>query len=254
MLVKNLLYKTYERKLVAQLKDKQLPKHVGVILDGNRRWASGRGANTKSGHAAGGKKIIEFLQWCDELQIPVRTLWLLSTENLQRDETELANLLEVIEASVTQLSMQQRWRIHLVGAKDAIPQPLAAAVQAAITATATLVDKPIVNVAIAYGGRREVVDAVKSWIELESAKGQSIAQLVDSLSDEQISAHLYTKGQPDPDLVIRTSGEQRLSGFLLWQSTHSEFYFCEAYWPAFRRIDFLRALRAFTQRSRRYGL
>ena len=142
----------------------------------------------------------------------------------------------------------------LTGAKDAIPQPLAAAIDAAITATATLVDKPIVNVAIAYGGRREVVDAVKSWIELESAKGQSIAQLVDSLSDEQISAHLYTKGQPDPDLVIRTSGEQRLSGFLLWQSTHSEFYFCEAYWPAFRRIDFLRALRAFTQRSRRYGL
>jgi short-chain Z-isoprenyl diphosphate synthase len=254
MLVKNLLYKTYEHRLVYQLKGKQLPKHVGVILDGNRRWATGKGENSKSGHSAGARKIIEFLQWCDELEIPVRTLWLLSTENLQRDEVELANLLQVIQSSVTQLAQQQRWRIHLVGAKSAIPEPLASAVESAIAQTKDLTDKPIVNVAIAYGGRREVVDAVKSWIEAESAKGQSVAQLVDSLSDEQISAHLYTKGQPDPDLVIRTSGEQRLSGFLLWQSAHSEFYFCEAYWPAFRRIDFLRALRAFTQRQRRFGL
>lgn len=254
MVLRNLLYKVYERQLAAELKGKQLPKHVGVILDGNRRWATGKGTNSKTGHAAGAKKIVEFLQWCDELEIPVRTLWLLSTENLQRDESELASLLEVIDKSVTQLAAEQRWRINLVGAKSAIPEPLATSVQNAVTATQTLIDKPVVNVAIAYGGRREVVDAVKSWIESESAKGQSISDLVSSLSDAEISAHLYTKGQPDPDLVIRTSGEQRLSGFLLWQSAHSEFYFCEAFWPAFRRIDFLRALRAFTQRQRRFGL
>ena len=254
MLLKNLLYKVYESQLVSELKDKQLPQHVGVILDGNRRWATGKGATSKSGHTAGAKKIIEFLQWCDELNIPVRTLWLLSTENLNRDEIELNNLLAVIESSVTELASQQRWRINLVGAKNSIPEPLATSVQNAVTATAGLIDKPIVNVAIAYGGRREVVDAVKSWLETQTAKGHSINELVASLTDDEISAHLYTKGQPDPDLVIRTSGEQRLSGFLLWQSAHSEFYFCEAYWPAFRRIDFLRALRAFTQRQRRYGL
>ncbi|MFZ9283610.1 MAG: isoprenyl transferase [Candidatus Nanopelagicales bacterium] len=253
-MLRNLLYRVYEHQLLTELKGKKLPQHVGVILDGNRRWATGKGSNSKTGHAAGAKKILEFLQWCDELDIPVRTLWLLSTENLQRDEAELKNLLDVIEQSVTELANQQRWRINLVGAKDAIPQPLATTVATAVTATKTLLDKPIVNVAIAYGGRREVVDAVKSWLEIESAKGHSINELVSSLSDTQISAHLYTKGQPDPDLVIRTSGEQRLSGFLLWQSAHSEFYFCEAYWPAFRRIDFLRALRAFTQRQRRYGL
>lgn len=253
-MLRNLLYRVYEHQLLTELKGKKLPQHVGVILDGNRRWATGKGSNSKTGHAAGAKKILEFLQWCDELDIPVRTLWLLSTENLQRDEAELKNLLDVIEQSVTELANQQRWRINLVGAKDAIPQPLATVVATAVTATQTLLDKPIVNVAIAYGGRREVVDAVKSWLEIESAKGHSINELVSSLSDTQISAHLYTKGQPDPDLVIRTSGEQRLSGFLLWQSAHSEFYFCEAYWPAFRRIDFLRALRAFTQRQRRYGL
>lgn len=253
-MLRNLLYRVYEHQLLTELKGKKLPQHVGVILDGNRRWATGKGSNSKTGHTAGAKKILEFLQWCDELDIPVRTLWLLSTENLQRDEAELKNLLDVIKQSVTELANQQRWRINLVGAKDAIPQPLATAVATAVSATQTLLDKPIVNVAIAYGGRREVVDAVKSWLEIESAKGHSINELVSSLSDTQISAHLYTKGQPDPDLVIRTSGEQRLSGFLLWQSAHSEFYFCEAYWPAFRRIDFLRALRAFTQRQRRYGL
>jgi short-chain Z-isoprenyl diphosphate synthase len=254
MPLKNFLYKVYEHQLSGELKGKELPKHVGVILDGNRRWASDKGSTSKSGHAAGARKIVEFLSWCDELEIPVRTLWLLSTENLSRDEKELHNLLEVIDSSVKELAATQRWRINLVGAKGAIPEPLASTINQAVVDTESLTEKPLVNVAIAYGGRREVVDAVKSWIKSQSDKGRSAEELAEELSDAEISAHLYTKGQPDPDLVIRTSGEQRLSGFLLWQSAHSEFYFCEAYWPAFRRIDFLRALRAFTQRQRRYGL
>jgi short-chain Z-isoprenyl diphosphate synthase len=110
-----------------------------------------------------------------------------------------------------------------------------------------------VNVAIGYGGRREIVDAIKGYLHAERDKGASIEQAAADLNDEVISKYLYTAGQPDPDLLIRTSGEQRLGGFLLWQSTHSEFYFCEAYWPDFRRVDFLRALRAYAQRQRRFG-
>lgn len=254
MLISNLLYSVYERRLTKQLAKFELPKHVGVILDGNRRWATGKGGKSFVGHAAGAKKIVEFLKWCDDLDIPVRTLWLLSTENLQRKDEELAPLLSIIESAVFELSETGNWRIHIVGARELIPSQTLAKLDAAAKQTEKCVDKPIVNIAVAYGGRREVVDAIKTLLTEEAAAGNSVNQIIDSLSDEQISSHLYTKGQPDPDLVIRTSGEQRLSGFLLWQSAHSEFYFCEAYWPAFRRIDFLRALRSYTQRQRRFGL
>ena len=110
-----------------------------------------------------------------------------------------------------------------------------------------------INVAVAYGGRHELRDAVRSLLAEEAEKGTSLADLAETLEIDQIEDHLYTRGQPDPDLIIRTSGEQRLSGFLMWQSAHSEFYFCEALWPDFRKVDFLRALRSFTQRERRYG-
>ena len=111
----------------------------------------------------------------------------------------------------------------------------------------------LVNVAVGYGGRREIADAVRSLLQEQATKGTTIEELAEVLDVEHIAEHLYTAGQPDPDLVIRTSGEQRLGGFLLWQSTHSEFYFCDAYWPAFRKVDFLRALRSYAARSRRFG-
>ena len=145
-----------------------------------------------------------------------------------------------------------RWRLHPVGALDLLPSATAARLKAAEDRTRD-VDGMLVNVAVGYGGRREIADAVRSLLQEASAKGMSMEELAEVIDVEHIAEHLYTRGQPDPDLVIRTSGEQRLSGFLLWQSAHSEFYFCEALWPDFRKVDFLRALRAYAQRERRYG-
>ncbi|KQW46099.1 UDP pyrophosphate synthase [Nocardioides sp. Root1257] len=230
-----------------------VPKHVGVMLDGNRRWAKAVGRDTAHGHRAGAANIEPLLGWCDEVGIEVVTLWLLSTDNLDtRPERELAPLLDIIAEAVASLADQQRWRIHPVGALDLLPASIAQRLKAAEEATRD-VDGMLVNVAVPYGGRREIADAVRALLHESAAKGMSLEDLATVIDVEHIAEHLYTKGQPDPDLVIRTSGEQRLGGFLLWQSAKSEFYFCEAYWPDFRRVDFLRAIRAYAQRERRFG-
>ena len=251
-LVGEVAYDLYGHRLTARLPSDQLPKHVGVILDGNRRWAAESGSTSAHGHRAGGAKIQEFLGWCSGMGIEVVTLWLLSTDNLAREPKELSALLDIIETTVTDLAATNQWRIHPVGALDLLPEHTAQVLSDAQAST-TDVDGLIVNVAVGYGGRREVVDAVRSLLKEHAASGTSLDDLAAMLDIEHIAEHLYTKGQPDPDLVIRTSGEQRLSGFLLWQSAHSEFYFCEAYWPNFRKIDFLRALRAYAARHRRFG-
>jgi len=179
-------------------------------------------------------------------------LWLLSTDNLGRPADELAQLFQIIEDAVGELATSRRWRINPVGALDLLPDPIAVSLKEAQDATRD-VQGLIVNVAVGYGGRREIADAVRSLLHEHASRGTSIEDLANLLDIEHIADHLYTKGQPDPDLVIRTSGEQRLSGFLLWQSAHSELFFCEAYWPDFRRVDFLRAVRAYADRERRYG-
>jgi short-chain Z-isoprenyl diphosphate synthase len=250
--LKRILYPAYEQRLVRRLPSERLPKHVGVMLDGNRRWARAAGADTATGHRAGAANISPLLDWCDELGIEVVTLWLLSTENLHRPPSELAPLLSIIEDVVTELAADGRWRINPVGALDLLPDSTARALKEATAATRS-VDGVLVNVAVGYGGRREIADAVRSLLNHHAAEGTSLEELASMLDADHIADHLYTKGQPDPDLVIRTSGEQRLGGFLLWQSAHSEFYFCEAYWPDFRRVDFLRALRAYAVRNRRFG-
>ncbi len=185
--------------------------------------------------------------------VEIVTLWLLSTDNLVgRREDELGSLLGIIEDAVDALADTHRWRINPVGALDLLPAATAARLKAAGDRTRD-VDGMLVNVAVGYGGRREIADAVRSLLHEHATRGTSIEQLAEVIDVEHIADHLYTKGQPDPDLVIRTSGEQRLGGFLLWQSAHSEFYFCEAYWPDFRKVDFLRALRAYGDRHRRFG-
>jgi len=250
--VRDLAYQAYERRLLASLADADTPRHVGVILDGNRRWAKAFGSTPSSGHQAGAAKITELLGWCEESGVEVVTLWLLSTDNLGRPEDELAPLLAIIEDVVRDLVAARRWRLHPVGALDLLPLDTARVLKEASAATAD-VDGLLVNVAVGYGGRREIADAVRSLLAEHATRGTSLADLAQSVDADQIAEHLYTRGQPDPDLVIRTSGEQRLSGFMLWQSAHSEFYFCEAYWPDFRRVDFLRALRSYAQRHRRFG-
>jgi len=250
--LRGLLYGAYERRLAAALPADRLPKHVGVILDGNRRWARAAGIGLASGHRRGAEKIDEFLGWCAELHIDVVTLWLLSTDNLARSPGELAPLLQIIEDAVGELAASRRWRINPVGALDLLPDATARSLKEAQAATSAIPGL-LVNVAVGYGGRREIADAVRALLHEHASKGTSIEDLANLLDIEHIAEHLYTKGQPDPDLVIRTSGEQRLSGFLLWQSAHSELFFCEAYWPDFRRVDFLRAVRSYAERERRFG-
>jgi len=248
----DLVYGVYERRLRHQIPAERMPRHVGVILDGNRRWATSQGSASDVGHRAGAAKIVEFLGWCEESGVEVVTLWLLSTDNLSRSAEELAKLQSIIEDTVADLAATRRWRVHPVGALDLLPDRTAGMLKAAAESTAD-VDGLLVNVAVGYGGRREVVDAVRSYLQESAARGECIDDIAQTIDVEHIAQHLYTKGQPDPDLVIRTSGEQRLSGFLLWQSAHSEYYFCEAYWPDFRQVDFLRAIRSYAARQRRFG-
>ena len=177
---------------------------------------------------------------------------MLSTDNLKRDPQELSALFEIIAEAVDHIAQAGKWRIRVVGAKDVLPEEFASRLRANEQATASCKGMQV-NVAIGYGGREEIADAVRAILREAAERGQSLEDVAANLKVSDITEHLYTKGQPDPDLVIRTSGEQRLSGFLLWQSAHSEFYFCEAYWPDFRRVDFLRALRDYSQRERRLG-
>ncbi|MEA1305638.1 undecaprenyl diphosphate synthase family protein [Actinomyces oris] len=270
----NLLYDIYERRLAARIDPATVPHHVGVILDGNRRWAKSMGFGAAQGHKRGADKIEEFLGWAEQMGVQVVTLWLLSTDNLSRDPAELSPLLDIIAHAVDELAETGRWSLRLVGAVDLLPEPLAERLRAAVVRSrpasaeasgaggsageavkaVEVEDRRMqVNIAVGYGGRQEIADAVRELLRERAAAGASLEEVAASLSEEDITEHLYTKGQPDPDLVIRTSGEQRLSGFLLWQSVHSEYYFCEVNWPAFRRVDFLRALRDFASRERRLG-
>jgi short-chain Z-isoprenyl diphosphate synthase len=255
---KSVVYPLYERRIYRHLDFTQTPHHIGVILDGNRRWSranpsSAGDSSSSRGHKMGAEKIIDLLNWSQEAQVKVITLWLLSNQNLSRTAEELKPLLEIIGGTVANLAAQQRWQIRPVGSLEILPVELRNTLTDAAAKTKNI-DGIVVNVAIGYGGRNEIVDAVKSLILEGGKSGKSAEELAQSVDVDEISRHLYTAGLPDPDLVIRTSGEQRLGGFLLWQSAHSEFYFCEAYWPDFRKLDFLRALRAYASRHRRHGI
>lgn len=246
------LYGLYERRLLSSLSRERMPRHVGVILDGNRRWARSIGLSATSGHQRGADHIAALLAWCEEVGVEVVTLWMLSTDNLSRDTDEIEALLGIIENTVQELAATRRWRLQPMGSLDLLPESTRKALKAAEAAT-TDVAGLHVNVAVGYGGRHEIADAVRSYLREQADTGATLDDIAADFDVEHIAAHLYTKGQPDPDLVIRTSGEQRLGGFLLWQSAESEFYFCEAYWPGFRKVDFLRAIRAYAARERRFG-
>ena len=252
--VAKFVYGLYDKRLIQQAAGKDTPRHVGVVLDGNRRWAREAGfTDVNDGHRVGAKRIADLLRWCHDAKVQLVTLWLLSTDNVNRSPQEVAALLEVIPDVVEELAEDGNpWRLRIIGALDVLPEvPANRLVNAAKrTEGRTGVE---VNIAVGYGGRREIADAVRKLLQQHAEAGTTIEELAEVLDVDHIAEHLYTSGQPDPDLVIRTSGEQRLSGFLLWQSAHSEFWFCEAYWPDFRRTDFLRALRDYAIRHRRFG-
>jgi short-chain Z-isoprenyl diphosphate synthase len=253
--LRSTVYALYERRLRKHLEGLPVPQHVAIMIDGNRRWARAAGFDDVSqGHVVGARHIANLLDWCSEAGVAHVTIWMLSTDNLRRRQEELRPLMRIIAGVAQELSAPDKpWRVKAVGALELVPAETAEALRKAEDDTATR-DGLQVNVAVGYGGRREITDAVRSLLKEHAASGGTIEELAEIIDVDHIAEHLYTRGQPDPDLVIRTSGEQRLSGFLLWQSAHSEFYFCDANWPGFRRVDFLRALRDYASRQRRYGV
>ena len=249
-----LLYRLYQRRLRREIDPASVPHHIAVIVDGNRRWAKQRLQERAAfGHRAGAQKVPEFLGWCEEAGIGTVTLYLLSADNLRaRDSQELQDLFGIIAELATELAKNPRWRVKHVGSCVGLAPDLADALAAAEESTADHVGLHI-NLAVGYGGRSEITAAMHSVIAAHQEAGGTIETLAEALTPEVIGEHLWTRGQADPDLVIRTSGEQRLSDFMIWQSAHSEFYFVEALYPDLREVDFLRALRDYSSRQRRLG-
>jgi short-chain Z-isoprenyl diphosphate synthase len=249
------LYRAYERRLAASLDPARLPRHLGVILDGHRRYARAEGlAEYRASYEIGMAKLCEFLGWCAPLQSPAVTAWVLSTDNLRRPASELEPYFEVLVAlleRLPELSHRLGFSLHAIGSIDLLPRELATAAKEA--EQGCLEEGWRFNLALGYGGRQEIVDACRSLVAELAEEGLGGARLAEQIDAEGIARHLYTADVPDPDLVIRTSGAARLSGFLLWQSAYAECVFVDPYWPAFRRVDFLRALRDYERRERRFG-
>ena len=236
-----------------------MPRHVGIILDGNRRYGERqRLAEPHEIYRVGAEKLDDVLEWCIELGIPAVTVWVLSTDNERRPPREVSGILTAVENKLrallrSQLVHRHRIRVRAVGRLANLPPTLLEAIRATEEATASFSELNV-TIAIAYGGREEIIDAVRTLLSECARDGKTLEQSIETISPEAIRRHIYCADLPDPDLIIRTSGEVRLSGFLLWQSAYSEFYFSDVYWPAFRKIDFLRAIRDFQQRKRRFGV
>jgi short-chain Z-isoprenyl diphosphate synthase len=257
MFLRDALYRLYARRLRHAVRSSPRPQHIGLIMDGNRRWARQMGmANPSLGHKYGAEHLDEVLTWCEAAGVKHVTIFVCSTENLlRRGDAEVAFLMQVIEEVVAAkiARPQPTWQLHIAGMLDVLPDRTAHALKDAVEATRDCATGAHVTLAIGYGGRQEIIDALRASLYEYADAGTTMDELARTFNTDDITRHLYTAGHPDPDLVIRTSGEQRMSNFLLWQSAHSELYFCDAYWPAFREIDFLRALRSYAARQRRHG-
>ena len=247
------IYSLYESRLQKGLSKNELPKHIGLIHDGHRRYA--RRENLLSyevSYKIGMVRFKECLSWCDELGIDYVTSWLLSKENLSRPEEELEPYFIVLNELFEELiidDLVDNFKIQFIGSTDLLPDYIKETINKLQEVRAG--GEKTITIALGYGGRQEILDAIKSLV-LEN-KEKDLEELVEEINDEQIREHLYLPDAPDIDLIIRTSGESRLSGFLLWQSAYSEFVFQDVYWPEFRKIDFLRCLREYIQRERRFG-
>ncbi len=257
-MVKRPFYSLYLRRLRVKSQSWKRPNHLGVIMDGNRRFARQAGfASAIAGHRLGADKLHEVLHWCHETGVPVVTVWCFSLENFQRSTQEVEDLLGLFEDKTRAMAdggqvHEHRIRLRFIGRLELLPESLRREIRRVEEATCGY-DRLQLNIAMAYGGREEIADAFRRHIKAGLDAGEDVDEVLGGLDANSIGPYLYTSGQPEPDLILRTSGEVRLSGFLLWQSAYSEFYFSETNWPAFREIDFLRALRAYDDRQRRYG-
>ncbi|MBN1329528.1 MAG: di-trans,poly-cis-decaprenylcistransferase [Candidatus Heimdallarchaeota archaeon] len=247
------IYHFYEQRLWKQIKKGPKPNHIGVILDGNRRYARKKGLDEKEGHSFGALKVEELLKWCLKLNIKIITLYVFSTENFNRNPDEVSKIMELLVQKLLKINnepmiINNKVRVKIIGRRDKLSENIKNLIIDVEEKTKDY-QNHILNVAVSYGGRAEIVDAVKKI----ATKVQNNELIINDINEKTIDTHLYTEGIPDPDLIIRTSGEERLSGFLLWQSAYSELYFTDIYWPAFRKIDLWRAIRIYQQRERRYG-
>lgn len=249
------LYRIYESRIVRRLSPESLPRHIGVILDGHRRFARAEGlSDYEASYRSGMAKLEEFLGWCSQLEVPAVTAWVLSTDNLRRPAEELEPYFAVLTDLMRRLpglARQLGFSLQVIGSLDLLPPELAAAAKRA--AAAIPEGGWRFNLALCYGGRQEIVDACRSLVDSLLASGVEPEHIAEQIDADALSQHVYSTDVADPDLVIRTSGEARLSGFLLWQSVYAECVFVDPYWPAFRRVDFLRALRDYGRRDRRFG-
>ena len=252
------LYGLYEQRLLRHIRARPAPTHIGLILDGNRRYGrQHKLSGPADAYMAGADKLDDLLQWCIEAGVPAITVWVFSTDNKKRPLKEVDGIFAAVEKKVEALALdpqvhKRHIRVRAVGRTELLPPSTLQCLKAAEAATAGYGGLQL-TIAAGYGGREEIVDAVRGFLNEQLVRGAGLKDAIDLVTPEAIGRSLYAPDLPDPDLIIRTSGEIRLSGFLLWQSVSSEFYFTDVHWPAFRRIDFLRALRAFQQRQRRYG-
>ncbi|MCD6243560.1 di-trans,poly-cis-decaprenylcistransferase [Candidatus Bathyarchaeota archaeon] len=249
------IYKIYEKWLWHQVRNGTKPEHIAVILDGNRRWALEHSLNPWMGHKQGAEKVEELLDWCLEIGVKSVTLYAFSTENFRRSPKEVEEIMKIAEEKLRKILTDKRIhennvKVKIIGRKNLLPKSLRKLADEVEESTKNY-NKHFLNVALAYGGRAEIVDAARKIAE-RVEKGEIGSKQID---EELFEKFLYTAHLPkqDPDLIIRTSGEERLSGFLLWQSAYSELCFLDIYWPEFRKIDLLRAIRTFQKRKRRFG-
>jgi short-chain Z-isoprenyl diphosphate synthase len=252
-----MLSRAYERTLVKAVRRGSLPHHIGLILDGNGRARPGGRPVVLEGQGPVTSKLEEVLRWCEELDVRMVTVWIGSTENLMRQPEEAGELLHLLQDKLRDAARdpgkgRRRMRIRVIGTPDSLPPSMRAAVREAGEATRTSEDF-LLTVALGYGGRQEIADAVRSLLRDRAGQGLSLERAIQEVTPENLEKYLYTFDLPDPDLIIRTSGEVRSGGFLLWQSAYSELYFSDASWPEFRRLDLLRAIRDFQKRERRFG-
>lgn len=246
-------YKAYEKKLLKEIKNNKIPTHIAVIMDGNRRFAQQLGLEERDGHVLGKDKLEDMLNWCTEVGIKILTVYAFSTENISRDSEEIEHLMDLFKENFKKAADDERVhkneiKIQAIGAVEKLPKDVKEAIQYAENKTKDY-DNYYFNIAVAYGGREEIIQAIQRIAE--DVKDGKID--VKDIDEKLFSRKLYTSDFPDPDLILRTSGEERISNFLIWQLAYSELYFTDVYWPGFRKIDFLRAIRSYQNRHRRFG-